>query len=97
MLLSDGVLSRLCDIRLMSDRLDAIRTARDNALAGAGVQRATDDLKSAAQAVHHAARTQLKMSRAGESTHAFMRDVLAPLVTADTPEYEKLKDDIFAQ
>ena len=97
MLLSDGMLSRLCDRLCRSDRFDAIRTARDDALACAGVQRANDDLKPAAQAVHHAVRIQLEMSRAGESTHAFMRDVLAPLVTADTPEYEKLRDDIFAQ
>ena len=97
MLLSDGVLSRLCDSRDMSDCFDAIRTARDNALIRAGVQHATDDLKPAAQAVHQAARSLLKLSRAGESKHAFMRDVLAPLVTADSPEYRKLRDDIFGQ
>ena len=97
MLLSDGVLSRLCDSLGMSDRFEVIRTVRDNALTCAGVQRTTDDLKPAAQAVHHAARVQLGLPRPGESTNAFMRDVLAPLVTADTPEYEKLRDDIFAQ
>ena len=97
MLLSDGVLSRLCDSRDMSDCFDAIRTARDNALMRADGQHATDDLKPAAQAVHQAARSLLKLSRAGESKHAFMRDVLAPLVTADSPEYRKLRDDIFGQ
>ena len=97
MLLSDDVLSRLCDSHGMSDRFDSIRTARDNALASAGVQCATDDLKPAAQAVHHAARVQLGLSQPGEEKHAFMRDVLAPLVTADTPEYEKLRGDIFGQ
>ena len=70
---------------------------RDTALPRAGVQHATDDLKPAAQAVHHAARSQLRLTRSGESKHAFMRDVLAPLVTADTPEYEKLRGDIFGQ
>ena len=97
MLLSDGVLSRLCDSRDMSDCFDVIRTARDNALIRADGQHATDDLKPAAQAVHQAARSLLKVSRAGESKHAFMRDVLAPLVTADSPEYRKLRDDIFGQ
>ena len=97
MLLSDGVLSRLCDSLGKSDCFDAIRAARDKALARGGVQHATDDFKSAAQAVHHAARSQLKLSRPGESKHAFMRDVLAPLVTADTSEYEKLRGDIFGQ
>ena len=95
MLLSDGVLSRLCARHGKTDRFDAIRTARDNALTGD--KHAPNDLKPAAQAVHHAARTELKMSSPGETNHAFMRDVLAPLVTADTPEYEKLRDDIFGQ
>ena len=63
----------------MSDHSDAIRTARDSALAGAGVQHATDDFKPAAQAVHQAARVQLKLSGAGKSTHSFMRDILALL------------------
>ena len=97
MLLSDGVLSRLCDSLCRADRFDAIQTARDDALARAGVQHASDDLKPAAQAVHHAARIELQLPRAGETKHGFMRDVLAPLVTADTSEYKKLRDDIFGQ
>ena len=97
MLLSDGVLSRLCDRLGKSDCIDAIRTARDNALARGAAQRANDDLKPAGQAVHQAARAELQLTRAGQTKHAFMRDVLAPLVTADTPEYEKLRHDIFGQ
>ena len=95
MLLSDGVLSKLCDNLGKPDCFATIKTARDNALARPGVPCASDDLKPAAQAVHQAVKTQLELPRAGESKHAFMRDVLAPLVTANTPEYEKLKDDIF--
>ena len=95
MLLSDGVLSRLCNNLDKSDRFDAMRTARDNALGRSSGQHATDDFKPAAQAVYHAARTQLMLPRAGESRQSFMRDVLAPLITADTPEYQNLKRDIF--
>ena len=95
MLLSDGVLSRLCDTLGKSDRFGTMQMARDDALGHASGQHAMDDLKPAAQAVHQAARTQLKLSRAGESKHAFMRDVLAPLITADTPEYKALRHDIF--
>ena len=65
MLLSDGVLSRLCDSCDKSDRFEAVRTARDTALARDCGQHATDDLKPAAQAVHQAARTQLRLIRAG--------------------------------
>ena len=95
MLLCDGVLRRLCASLGKADNFDAIRTSRDEAMARASGQHGADDLKPAAQAVHQAAKAQLKLSRAGESKHAFMRDVLAPLVTADTPEYLKLKSDIF--
>ena len=97
MLLSDGVLSRLCVGLGRSDCVDAIRTARDTALARGAVQHATDDLKPAAHAVHQAARAELQMPRAGETKHAFMRDVLAPLVAPGTPEYEKLRCNIFGQ
>ena len=97
MLLSDGVLSRLCVSLGKSNHFDAVRTARDGALARPSVKHAIDDLRPAAQAVHHAARAELQLSRSGGTTHAFMRDVLAPLVTADTQEYEKLRGDIFGQ
>ena len=40
---------------------------------------------------------KLQLPRAGETAHAFMRDVLTPLVTANTPEYIKLRGDIFGQ
>lgn len=97
MLLSDSLLLRLCDSLGRADRLDVIPTARDTALVRAGAHHATDDLKPTAQAVHHAARTELQLPRAGETAHAFMRDVIAPLVTPDTPEYTQLKGDIFDQ
>ena len=97
MLLSDGVLSKLCDSVGKSDCFNAIRTARYDALALADGQHASDDLKPAAQAVHQAAQAKLKLPRPGGSKHAFMRDVLAPLVTKGTPEYKKLRSDIFGQ
>ena len=95
MLLSDDVLLRLCKTLDKSDCFDALQTARDNALSQSSGQRAIDDLKPAAQAVHHAAKTQLMLPRAGGTKHSFMRDVLAPLITTDTREYQNLKHDIF--
>lgn len=95
MLLTDNVLSRLCLSVGMPECAVEMLQARDEALARRGVQSAGDDCKPAVQAVHHAARTILKMPRAGESKHAFMRDVLAPLVMPGTPEYEQLRRDIF--
>ena len=97
MLLSNGVLSKLCGSLGRPECFATIKTARDNALDQPGAQRAIDDLKPAAQAVHRAASTQLDLPRAGETKHAFMRDVLAPLVTEETLEYQNLKNDIFGQ
>ena len=95
MLLSNGVLSRLCDSVGKRKCFDAIRESRDNVLGRGGDQDPTEDLKPAAQAVHHAAKTELQLKPSGESKNAFMRDVLAPLVTEGTPEYQLLKRDIF--
>ena len=92
MLLSDGVLSKLCDSHNKFHCFKAIKTARDRA----GGQKLPDDWKHAAQAVHRTAKKELQLERSGGTKDAFMRDVLAPLVTADMPEYEQLKDDIFS-
>ena len=96
-LLSDGVLSRLCERANRADRFDAIRMARVRLLESCDGRHASDDLRPAGQAVHQAARVELQLPRPGETAHAFMRDVLAPLVTAGTIEYEALKRDIFDQ
>ena len=93
MLLSDAVLQRLCAGD--TAQFDAIRTARENARSQANGQHAKDDLKSAAQAVHVAAKRELGRPRMGETAKGFMRDVLAPLVTPNTREYAGLKQDIF--
>ena len=97
MLLSDGILSRLCDRHGKSECITAITKARDNALSPAGTHHAVDDLKPTAQAVHQAVKAELNLPRLGETKHAFLRDVLAPLVTGSTQEYEKLRCDIFGQ
>ena len=97
MLLSDGILARLCDSHEKSDRLAALQTARTTALAGAHGHHAPDDLSPAAQAVHVAARRELELAQPGGTKEVFMRDMLAPLVTAGTPEYQTLKHDIFGK
>ena len=97
MLLCDDVLSRLCDSHGKSGCLEAIQDARENALASADGHHAPNDLRPAAQAVHQAVKRELHLAQSGGTKEAFMRDVLAPLVTAGTAEYEKLKGDIFGQ
>ena len=94
-LLSDGVLSRLCQSLGKVDHFAAIQASRDRALTRADGTRADDDLKPAAQAVHRTARSELQIARPAETARAFMRDLLAPLIAEGTPEYENLRDDIF--
>lgn len=91
LLLSDSVIKALCDKLDKPDQFAKILSARDSA-----VQQGSNDLKTTAQAVHHAAKKHLQLSPAGETCQAFMRDWLAPLVKPGTPEYEQLKKDIFS-
>ena len=97
MLLSDDVLKILCEKHDKLDCFDTIRIARDNALKNATGIHASDDFKPAAQTVHQVAKDQLQLLRPGESKEAFMRDVLAPLVTKDTTVYQNLRTDIFGE
>ena len=95
MLLSDGVLHRLCEKHGKPDRFTLIQTARDTALKNITGSHASDDLKPVAQAVYQEVRKQLRLRQKSNSKEDFMRDVLVPLITPDTPEYEILKRDIF--
>ena len=97
MLLSDGVLKKLCEHESKPECFDAIKAARDRIMEENQGNHAPDDYKPSAQAVHHAATEKLGLERSGETKEAFMRDILAPLVTQDMPEYETLKKDIFGE
>ena len=74
MLLSDNMLLRLCNEADKPDRLEAIKAAQDKELATNAGKHAGDDLKPTAQAVHQAIKKELKLTRSGETKHAFMRD-----------------------
>ena len=96
LLLSDGILKKLCENEGAPEVLDQIKNVRAEGLLGNNKEgRASDDFKPAAQAVHNAARRLLKLNRSGSTKEAFMRDILTPLVTAGTAEYQTLKRDVF--
>ncbi len=92
LLVSDGVLERLCAKFKRPESYCKIIAARGSAL---NTHLVGDDLKPAVQAVHHAAKTELEIAQSGDTKEAFLRDVLTPLVHKETPEYESLKRDIF--
>ncbi|MCY4656439.1 MAG: ATP-binding protein [Gammaproteobacteria bacterium] len=95
MLLSDGVLERLCKRERQPEKLEVILKKRDDILNSHQKQRDIDDFKPAAQAVHQVAKKELELTQAGESKDAFMRDILSPLIDEGTSEYQTLKNDIF--
>ena len=96
LLLSNQVLEKLCQYYDSPDKHDDIIKARTTALQNnADEQRPDDDLKPAAQAVHHAAKNLLNLPTTGTKKEDFMRDFLAPLITPDTDVYSNIRDDIF--
>jgi len=92
LLVSDGVLERLCAKFDKPESYSEIISARNSAL---NAHLESDDFKPAIQAVHHAAKKKLEIERSGDTKEAFLRDILTPLVHKGTPEYESLKRDIF--
>ena len=96
LLLCDEVILKLCTTKGNAKAFESIREKRNEALAKS-VQDGSpnDDLKPTAQAVQHAVKRELKLSRLGTTKEAFMRDFLAPLVTADMEVYQKLKRHVF--
>ena len=92
LLLSDEVLMKLCHVNNKLNKYEIIKNARDNVRAEG---HASDDFKPAVQSVHHVVRKELDLPQPGETKNAFMRDILAPLVTEGTQVYNNLKSDIF--
>ncbi len=92
LLVSNGVLERLCAKFKRPESYSEIISARNSAL---DAHLAGDDFKPAVQAVHHAAKKELEIAQSGDTKEAFLRDILTPLVKKGTPEYDSLKSDIF--
>lgn len=53
-----------------------------------------DDLKSAAGEIYNGLKALLGLQRCGNTTDAFMRDTLAPLIEQSMPTFDKLKEDV---
>lgn len=97
LLLSDEVLKSLCHLHSKSDKFQVIKNARDDFLKKSTGHHPPDDFKPAVQFVHHVVMNELELTRSGGTKHAFMRDILAPLITKETPVYKNLKSDIFGE
>lgn len=54
-----------------------------------------DDVKSASGEIFVELKKLLRLRGCGNTTDAFLRDTIAPLITPDTQVYQNLKSDIF--
>lgn len=94
-LLADDVIEALASKEQKQSLLGQALQVKGDALA-ASVARGNrpDDLKSAAGNIYTGLKNLLELKRCGNSTDAFMRDTLAPLIAPPMLTYQALKDAV---
>jgi len=97
-LLDDEIISRLCVSAGRPELAESLieikgRLLQDSTLRG----NPGDDFKSISGGLQVEARRLLGLERAGSNADAFLRDVLAPLITPETTVYRALEADIFSE
>nr|MDP9472376.1 hypothetical protein [Chloroflexota bacterium] len=95
-LMDDEILTMLCEAQGRPDAVQPVLDAKRRAIAES-INRGnpTDDVKSASGQIYEQTKKILKLTQAGNTAQAFMRDTLAPLVAPGTTTYADLKLDIF--
>lgn len=95
-MLDDEVIKKLCEAIGKAEEYDECIREKGAALA-ASISRknAADDYKSARGDIYNALKRRLGLTKCGNSSDAFIRDTLAPLITPDMEVYKKLETDIF--
>lgn len=94
-LMDDETLSAFCESLGQRDKGAEVLSEKAKAIA-ASVQRGNpaDDIKSAAGMIYESMKRLLSLSQAGNSTDAFMRDKLAPMIKPGTKIYGELRRDV---
>jgi hypothetical protein len=95
-LLDDEVLRALCVSEGRDAQIDSVLGIKDAAVQ-ASIDRGNDadDLKSAAGDVYVGVRRVLSLTQPGNSSKAFLSDVLAPLIRPGMATYQALEADLF--
>lgn len=94
-LLSDEIIEKLCITRGRDDVIPAALQAKQDGIARSCAQgKDANDIKSAAGFIVNDLRTLLQIQNGGSSTHPFLRDTIAPLVTWETGTYARLAADL---
>jgi len=97
-LYDDEVLTALCKSVGKEDLTDALLAEKQKAVEEISRQgKPADDIKSAAGLIYNAAKKILSLTAQGNSSKAFMRSTLAPLITPEMTIYKRLKSDIFKE
>jgi predicted ATPase len=95
-LMDDEILNALCTAVGKPEKLDEVLAAKRTALTeSVGRGNPTDDVKSAAGQIYTQTKKLLSLVQCGNTTDAFVRDTLAPLVKPHTNIYNILRQDIF--
>lgn len=95
-LLDDEIIEKLCNIQEKSDLLQECLDAKQQAISNS-IDRGNppDDIKSASGDTCVAIKRILQLTQSGNSTGAFLRDTMTPLITEDTNIYQLLESEIF--
>lgn len=92
----DEVLAELCKVTGKPDKLPLLVASKQQAIQSAVSRgRPADDMKAASGEAYLAAKNLLTLTGCGNSSDAFMRDTLAPLLSSTLTVYSQLKSDIF--
>lgn len=94
-LLSDEIIEKLCHSHGRADLVSQALAIKQHAIeASVNQGNDVDDVKSAAGPIVNGLRSLLQIKNGGSSTHPFLRDTMAPLISADTKTYARLLDDL---
>lgn len=94
-LLDDEIIKKLCISLHKEDKIDECFQAKQKAVDDS-VKRGNpaDDIKSASGDIYVSLKNILSLNKCGNTTEAFLRDTMAPLITDDTSVYKDLEEEI---
>lgn len=94
-LFADDVVEALVNREGKGHLLDEAKRVKSDAIANSSLRgNPKDDLKSASGEIYVNLKKLLALQRCGNTSEAFMRDTLAPLITPPMPTYLALQQDI---
>jgi predicted GTPase len=95
-LLADEILTALCEQQGQTEKVADLLKAKEKAIADSVARgNASDDVKSASGTIYNETKRLLHLTGCGNTSEAFCRDTMAPLVTPSTQTYRNLKRTIF--